>query len=385
MTTDSTTMARVRAAAASLLLAATLAVGLGAGTAAADDVDGIAASPAASGAADQTRSRYSYQVEPGQQISDEYYVQNSGTTAQSVTVYATDAFNSDDGSFALLNGDQAPSDAGSWVTFDGGASQVTIDLAPAESRVIPFTVTTPADASPGDHAGGIIVSAISESGEISLDRRVAVRLYMRVKGDLQPNLSVGSVAASYTPNINPFAGEVSVTLTVRNAGNVALGADTIANVRGLFGLPLSGDVNVEIPEMLPGTTRTVTMTVPGVGPWVLLSPHVSLTPKIDQGAINPGPLLRVERDTSLFVVPWVLFVLILLIAAVVVVMRLRRRANDRRAAAWLEYTEAEARRKAREDEERAAADLAAAPVAKKTRAAKKPAAVDSDGDAHEQA
>jgi len=318
-----------------------------------------------------SRSRYSYQVEPGQQITDEYLVQNTGTTAQTVTVYATDAFNSEDGNFALLNGDERATEAGSWVTFEGGAAQVVVELAPDESRVLLFTMTTPADALPGDHAGGIIVSAISDNGEIALDRRVAIRLYVRVKGELQPNLSVGSIAASYTPAFNPFAGEVTLTTTVQNNGNVALGATTITNVRGIFDIPLSGDVNLEIPELLPGTKRTVTIVVPGVGPWVLLAPHLSLTATVDPGAINPGPLPRVERETSLFAMPWVLVILALIIAAIVLIVRLRRVANNRRAVAWVEYTEAEARRKAREVEERAATTASTAPTAATSAAAPK--------------
>ena len=376
-----TLTARARALAATLFIAAALA-GSTVTTAAADDLDGVGASPAADGSADQSRSRFSYQVEPGQVITDEYLVVNTGTTAQTVTIYATDAFNAEDGNFDLLAGAEAPSDAGSWVTFEGGVDRIAIPLLPSESRVVPFTMTTPADASPGDHAGGIIASAVSESGQISLDRRVGVRLYVRVKGELQPSLSVSNVSASYAGSLNPFAGEVTMTMTVRNAGNVAMGATTISNVRGIFGIPLSGDVNVEIPEMLPGTTRTVTTTVPGVGPWVLLSPHILVAANIDPQALNPGPLPRTERDTNIFVVPWALLILIIVVAAIVIFVRLRRRANDAKAQAWIEYTEAEARRIAREDDERAAleaekataAEKAAADTAAAASPAKKPAA-----------
>jgi dihydroorotate dehydrogenase (fumarate) len=369
--TPSPSLARALSVAAGVLLAASLAATLDASPAFAGDVDGIAGSPAADGAVDQSRSRYSYQVEPGQQITDEYLVQNTGSTAQKVTVYATDAFNSEDGNFALRDGNEKPTDVGTWVAFEGGATQVIIDLAPGATQVLPFTVTTPADALPGDHAGGIIVSAITDAGTIALDRRVAIRMYVRVKGDLQPNLTVSSIAASYAGDINPFAGKVSLTMTVKNTGNVALGANTVTNVRGLLGIPLSGDVNIEVPELLPGTTRTITVVVPGVGPWVLLSPHVSLAAIVDPGALNAGPLPKAERETSMFVMPWVLLILLVVIAAIIVFVRLRRRMNDRRAQAWIEYTEAEARRVAREEEEAAAA-LAAAAAAAAPFAAKRP-------------
>ena len=379
---SSTFTARGRSAATALLIAAAI-LGVATSPAMAADVDGVGASPAADGAADQTRSRFSYQVEPGQVINDEYLVVNTGTTAQQVTVYATDAYNGDEGNFDLLEGGEEPTDAGSWVTFEGGADRVVLDLQPEETRVVPFTMTTPADASPGDHAGGILASAISGAGQISLDRRIAVRLYVRVKGDLQPALSVGSIAAEYHGSLNPFAGEVTMTMTVRNTGNVAMGATTVNGVRGILGIPLSGDVNVEVPEMLPGTSREVTTTVTGVGPWLLLSPHVSLRATVDEGALNPGALPSAERETNLFVVPWALLILILVVAVIIVVVRLRRRANDRKAQAWLEYTEAEARRVAREEEERAAAEAAKAAEpapTKRAPAKKKPVDETSTGE-----
>ena len=334
------------------LLTIALTVGTGAAgamTAWAADSDGIAGAPSADGGVDQTRSRYSYQMDPGQIVSDEYLVQNTGTTAQSVTVYATDAFNADDGAFSLLDGDVSPEDVGRWVTFDNGADQITATLEPGASQVIPFTVTTPAEASPGDHAGGIIVSALSPSGQISLDRRVAIRLYVRVKGDLQAGLTLSSIASSYQAGLNPFSGTTALTVTLNNTGNVALGATTVSRVRGIFGIPLSTTSREEIPEMLPGSTRTLTMTVPGVGPWVYLNPQINLAATIDEQAMNPGVLPTASRETNLIVVPWAALIILLLTGLVWFLVRVIRTKGAQRAAAWIEYTEAEARRKAREE------------------------------------
>jgi len=237
-----------RIAAASVLVALGLTVALGsAGAWAADGSDGIAGAPSADGGVDQSRSRFTYQVEPGQVINDEYLAQNTGTTVQSVTVYATDAFNADDGQYSLMAGNQTATDAGHWVTFAQGADRVQATLAPGESQVIPFTVTTPADARPGDHAGGLIVSALSQAGQVSVDRRVAVRLYVRVKGLLQPALTISSIESSYAPSLNPFSGETTLKVSLTNTGNVSLGANTVSQVRGLFGIPLSGLTDQKIP------------------------------------------------------------------------------------------------------------------------------------------
>ncbi|TFC17889.1 DUF916 domain-containing protein [Cryobacterium sp. MDB1-18-2] len=329
-------------------LGLTLTLGV-AGAWAADGSDGIAGAPSSNGGVDQDRSRFTYQVDPGQVINDEYLVENTGTTTQAVTVYATDAYNAEDGTFALLEGSEAPKDAGSWVTFENGTGRVSVTLEPGAQQVLPFTMKTPAEAKPGDHAGGIVVSALSPAGQVSVDRRVAIRLYVRVKGLLQPALTISSIESAYEGSINPFAGDTKIRVSLTNTGNVSLGANTVSQVKGIFGIPLSGLTDQEISEMLPGSSRTVTLTVSGVGAWVYLNPHVSLVGTIDPDALNPGALPTAERDSSLVVVPWA-FLLLLLVAAVTwLIVRLSRKRDSTRAAAWIEYTEAEARRKAREE------------------------------------
>jgi len=346
-----------RRPAASLLLSLTagvlvtlgMIVSPGVSDAWAEGSDGIAGAPSANGGVDQSRSRFSYQVEPGQTIQDEYLVQNTGTTVQSVTVYATDAFNAEDGSFALLEGNASPIGAGQWITFDNGTNRIEVTLDPGAQQVLPFTVITPADASPGDHAGGMIVSALSPAGEVSVDRRVGIRLYVRVRGLLQPGLTISSIESSYQPSLNPFAGETTMKMSLSNTGNVSLSADTVAQVRGVFGIPLSGLTDMEIPEMLPGTSRTVSLVVPGVGPWVYLNPHVSLAATVDDDALNAGVLPTGERSSDLIVVPWAFLLLALIGGGVWLLARFSRRRNATKAAVWIEYTESEARRKARKD------------------------------------
>lgn len=340
----------IRSIAVALVAAAALASSLSSTVAAraedapSTDTIGISAAPQSADAS-SPRSRFSYQMGPGQVLDDTYVVTNVGSTAQSFTVFATDAFNTDEGGYGLLETGVAPTDAGAWVDFSGQPS-VSVQLDPGASTEVPFRVTVPANAGPGDHAAGLVVSALANDGQVLVDRRVGTRLYVRVPGDLQPILTIDGMSASYTPSLNPLDGETSVTFTVRNAGNVALSGRLKAEVRGLFGIGMSGQVDADVDEMLPGSTRTVTTTVSGVGQWVYLSPTVTLYPAVDEQALNPGPLRSVSRDTVLFVVPWALLAVMLVGLLVWGWVRLRRRIDERRARAWIEYTEAEARRKA---------------------------------------
>lgn len=322
----------------------------------ADDTDGISGAPAADGAADG-RSRFSYEIGPGQQLADSYVVRNTGTTPQTMKVFATDAYNTDDGSYGLLDTDATAADSGSWISFADGAKSLDIPLDPGASQIVPFTLDVPADARPGDHAAGIVISVTSPQGQILVDRRVATRLYVRVPGDVQPALTISSIAADYHGDVNPFDGQTAITFTVKNTGNVALGAHLVAGVDTYFGIGAGGQARDELSEMLPGSTRTITMTVDGTPQLGYLSPYIRLQPTVDPEAMNPGPLAQVDRETVTFAVPWLLLVLILIAAGVVLFLRFRRLRDEKTARDWIAYTEAEARRKAAD-----AAASAAAPV-----------------------
>lgn len=313
-----------------------------------EGVDAIAAGPATATGPDPTRSRFSYQLDPGQQVTDEFLVSNPGTTQQAITIYATDAFTDDEGTYSLLDTGEPAQDVGRWVQFGGGQTSLSLILQPGEQQILPFTMAVPADARPGDHAGGLVVSAVTPGAEVSVDRRVATRLYARVKGELQAALTITSITASYAPELNPFAGRTTISYTITNGGNVSLGADVVSRVRGLFGIPIGELDSADLPEMLPGDTRTVTAEVDGVGQWLYLTPEVDLAATVDEDALDAGPLPTAARETVIFVVPWGLIAALVIAAIVWLVVRWNRSRNDKRAKAWLEYNEAEAQRKAQD-------------------------------------
>ncbi|GAB3607387.1 hypothetical protein GCM10027413_27960 [Conyzicola nivalis] len=330
---------------AALILAAGLNLGAPAVAASADGTDGISGTPASETGPDG-RSRFSYEAAPGQQLTDNYSVSNTGTTSQTMRVFATDAFNTEDGAYGLLETDAEAIDAGAWVTFENGAKFVDVPLAPGESKLVTFTLAVPADASPGDHAAGIVTSVTSPQGQILVDRRVATRLYVRVPGELQAALTVGSISSSYESTINPLDGTTTVTFTVRNSGNIALGGNMIVGVKTYFGISAAPIVREELAEMLPRSTRVVTMSVPGVAQLGYLNSYVSLVPTLAENVTSPGPLAVVDRDTVAIAIPWWLVILLVVGGAVYLFLRIRRRIDGKRAEEWVAHMQAEARREA---------------------------------------
>src|SRR5262249_34567456 len=146
-------------------------------------------------------------------------------------VYATDAFVTSTGDLGLLPAAQKPTDIGSWVSVLHHTIKV-----PAHARVNePFTLTIPANATPGDHTGGMIASVLKE-GQVKVDQRIAVPIYLRLDGKLQPTLSIESTSTSYHGTVNPFSGGgTDVSYTVHNTGNVRLTGTQTVSVSGLFG------------------------------------------------------------------------------------------------------------------------------------------------------
>jgi hypothetical protein len=327
-------------------LAGTAADMLFPGAAHAEDTQGFSGAPADGDHSDPTRTRYSFSAEPGQTINDFYYIENSGTVAQDISVYATDAFNAADGAFSLLGSTIPATGIGTWVTIDGAPREV-VTLAPQSSKVVAITISVPPNARPGDHVGGIIASAVGSDGQVKLERRVASRLYIRISGELQPGLTVGGLTANYQPDLNPFNGKVILTYTVKNTGNIALGGNSASSVSGLFGVSLSGIARSSIPELLPDGTHEVTTEVPGVWQWVWMNVKSSLVGIDSNEAMRSGAMPTSEREASTWAVPWALLVLVMTAGFIVLYIRFSRQNNERRSQQWIEYTEAEARLRAR--------------------------------------
>ncbi|WP_223215229.1 hypothetical protein [Microbacterium trichothecenolyticum] len=347
---DHGTLRVVVAAIVALIL---LAPVLAPSSAFAEEKVGISARPADAAGIPDARTSFRYAADPGQRIDDHFLVTNTGTAAQAFTVVGTDAFNDDEGEFALLATAEDPVAIGSWVKFENGANRIEFTLAPGESRVLPFSLQLPADATPGDHVGGLVASVVTPGAEINLDRRVASRVYARVSGDMQPRLTVSSIDAAHGGNWwNPFAGTVTVRYTVSNTGNIALAGNSTGSVRTWFGIPLATASGGTINELLPGNSSTYELSISGIGQLGYLLAEVKLSPFVDsEDAAAQMPAPPTSRDTVLIALPWLLVIALVLVAGFMLFRRWRRKVDAKRAAEWIAHTEAEAKRKAEEERE----------------------------------
>ncbi|MFF4351491.1 hypothetical protein [Streptomyces sp. NPDC001530] len=244
--------------------------------------DGWSVLPA-SGTADTTDGRpYVYaEGAPGTVLQDAVSVLNPGARPLTVRLRGADGDNTASGGFTVR---KKPKDTGAWIGFareaDGrrvAVREVSVRV-PAHTRAdVPFTVSVPAGAAPGDHPGAIVASGGGRSS--------AVRVHLRVSGPTLSALTVEHVAVR--------AGRISYELV--NRGTTVLTPKVAVHADGVFGELLDRAPRTLPLELLPG--RRVTLSEPWHDPPVLDAVDVRLTVTAAGGA-------RDTATASARFVPW---------------------------------------------------------------------------------
>ena len=132
---------------------------------------------------------------PGKKYADSITVANQTAAPLSFNLYGADAFNTPGGGLSLRRRSDPQVGIGAWIKLPSPTLSV-----PAHGQaVVPFSIDTPAGATPGDHVGGIVAeetqgtTAKQGSIPVTVIQAVAVRVYGRVKGPLKPELSVSQM------------------------------------------------------------------------------------------------------------------------------------------------------------------------------------------------
>ncbi|MER7172228.1 WxL protein peptidoglycan domain-containing protein [Streptomyces mesophilus] len=272
----------------------------------------------------RTREYFAHEADPGGEIEDSVTIANTSDEALTFRVFATDAMNTPQGgAFALLPVEREPKDVGTWMLLGkNDAARDTTLTVEAHQRVdIPFRLKVPADATPGDHIGGIValntkVESIRKKDkvQVGVQRSVGARMYLRVNGPLAPDLAIESVSVDRAAPLIPWVSDAEATVryVLVNRGNVRLRPTIQLSAEGLFGR----DVLTRRPralklELLPG--QRVEFTEPWAG-----SPQLDwVTVKAKAGAFDEPKVSQTTRETSFLAVPWpalgALFALALLV------------------------------------------------------------------------
>ncbi|GAA3029783.1 WxL protein peptidoglycan domain-containing protein [Microbacterium dextranolyticum] len=277
------------------------------------------------------RTSYSYAIDPGQSISDALVVANHGADALQLSLYAADGYTGAGGQLDLLTPADRSVGIGAWTHSDAA----TVTVPAGESVTVPFTVVVPASATPGDYVGGIVTSLSSSSDQgISVDRRLGIRMALRVSGALAPALTIENPHVAWGGTWSLGTGAATFGYTLHNTGNTTLGAQQTASVAGPFGwFPTdAAEVAPEV-QILPGETRDVSVEVPGIVGMLALIASATVTPVVVDAAGSTTTMAPTTVQAVGLAVPWLLLIIVLVVAALAfgaVRLRRRRAASRRR-------------------------------------------------------
>ncbi len=213
--------------------------------------------PARSGtAALPDRGYFTHTLEPGAQANDIAVVLNGNSDPINLTLYAAEGITAINGSVAFAGADDEGRGVRSWLTADVSE----LRLAPRESLSVPFTISVPIDAEPGDHVAGWVVEGppkIGGSGgvELTVLERVGVAVVIRVPGPVREQLIVGTMC------LNQETGSHYVEMTVGNAGNVLTTATGSLRIDTEDQQPVF-DVPIEMGSIVPGDTTLYRADLP---------------------------------------------------------------------------------------------------------------------------
>ena len=324
-------MAAIIAAAIALVAAPSVAVAT-----TPDDSVTWAVTPADANGGDG-RSWVETELDPGEMVTDYLAVSNLGTSTTTFELSAADGYFTETGRFNMLQSGQTSVDAGTWITVAN-----SIQVEPGATEIVPFTISVPDNATPGDHPAGVAASVsttgtTSDGAQIGVDSRVGFRVITRVTGALAPALAIGDITGEYSPTWNPFTpGRIDLRYEATNSGNTQLSFDD--TVSGIT----TNETTTPRGDLFPGETRVVAVEPVTAWPLGPVSVEVAVA-----GAVPSDDSLAVasvSRTIVVWAVPWSQLVLLGAIAAVIVLLVLARRRSSAKMDALLEQARAEGRR-----------------------------------------
>ncbi|MHC9043273.1 COG1361 family protein [Microbacterium saperdae] len=282
---------------------------------------------------DGERSQIDASASPGETVTDSITIRNLGDADLTLTLESFDIVKTPAGDITIP---AEPSDdplASAWVTF----STPEVSLPTGSQAEVPFSLSLPADAGPGDYAVALMASMsqptqTADGQQVLLDTRVGVRLYLRVLGDMRSEITIsGFDIDRQQPWWNPLPSKVAADIDIANTGNVRLDSSVTLRLEGPFGIPLGETAQISLPQLSPGDAMTLsnvqTTTKSAARPALFtetIAPFfLTVKATIRATEVSSGQEFEFVATETAVDVPWAL--VIAAAVALVTVVALRRR------------------------------------------------------------
>jgi hypothetical protein len=229
---------------------------------------------------------------PGDTITNEILVRNSGSSPVVITPEAEDfVADGEDGQITLTESKSTYSLA-SWIQLDG--SQITLNG--GQQQRVKFVIRVPFNAEPGGHYASVYAhlsptnsNATSGSG---VGQKIGALVLLKVGGTAKEEASISQFA---TTKQSYQTGPVGFDLKVQNSGSVHIKPMGVIAITDMFGKKV-GTITVDQKNILPGATRhfTAQWTDPPV------FGKFNATILALYGADNK----QVTASTTFWIIPW---------------------------------------------------------------------------------
>ena len=296
---------------------------------------GFGAAPAHSNPADPaTRAYFKPVLAPGASFSDEVLVTSASDTPLQLLVSAVDGLTGQTSGAVYANRDAPVTKTGAWVT----PSISALSLAPHAQALVPFTVSVPAGATPGDHLAGVAIENANpqRSGSqfaVTTVIRTVVGVDITVPGPAEAGLRLGKLALKALPG----TGVATLSMQLGDNRGKLVKPLVAVSLRGPGGYRRS--VTRQLDTILPGDTIAYPFIwpdslVPGDyyvviratgGPEPIVRQVDLRLSTVLHGATHPS----LPNNTSGFPLAWALAIGLALILAIVIGSRIRRHRGRR--------------------------------------------------------
>ena len=216
----------------------------------------------------ETSAYFSYDSQAGSVINDEALVLNDGQVPVTLKIFAADGITAQNGGTSLIAPDDPGAQAGEHVSDWISLSTTQVTLQPGEEVKVPFTVTIPADALPGEHIGGLMVESVTDSvtanpsdGDqaqfsVNVVKRVGVAVVIDLPGVHTSMLVVDQIGFETQDEQG-----ATFAIKVNNIGNVMTKAEGNFMLTDKDGATLAS-LPVKVDTILPGDATTIYLFEP---------------------------------------------------------------------------------------------------------------------------
>ncbi|MGA7148871.1 MAG: hypothetical protein WBX17_10335, partial [Microbacterium sp.] len=286
-------------------------------------------------------------LDPGETVEDHFAVRNVSAQTVEFALTAADGFYTRNGRFDILASGEESVAAGTWIDIP---ESVTVGA--GETAVVPYSITVPENAEPGDHAAGITASVLSvqegDGAAVGVESRVGFRVTTRVTGELTPAAEIQNLSGDYALSWNPFRpGDLTVSFDVENTGNTILLAQ--GNVAAGGRDAVFPGPNEQAQELLRGDTRSLSVVVDDVWPLFLLPTTVTVAATVITMEGEQSTLEPVTAEVLVWAVPWPQLMLLAGIGLLILALVWGRRRSKKRLQGMLDQAREEGRRAADDD------------------------------------